>query len=52
MHNIAAGDAARFALLDVLQGEVAIFGPSTPGQTRTPNEGNETPKREIFFGFR
>ena len=30
--------------------EVAVFGPSTPGQTRTPNEGNGTPKRNIFFG--
>ena len=30
--------------------EVAVFGHSTPGQTRTPNEGNGTPKRNIFFG--
>ena len=30
--------------------EVAVFGDSTPGQTRTPNEGNGTPKRTIFFG--
>ena len=38
-------------LLDALrQREVAVFGPSTPGQTRTPNEGNGTPKRNIFFG--
>ena len=27
-----------------------LFGPSTPGQTRTSNEGNGTPKRDIFFG--
>ena len=51
MHNIAAGDAARFALLDVLQGEVAIFGPSTPGQTRTPNEENGIPERDFFSGL-
>ena len=38
-------------LLDALwQREVAVFGPSTPGQTRTPNEGNGTQKRNIFFG--
>ena len=38
-------------LLDALrQREVAVFGHSTPGQTRTPNEGNGTPKRNIFFG--
>ena len=30
--------------------EVAVFGHSTPGQTGTPNEGNGTPKRNIFFG--
>ena len=49
MNNIAAGVAARFALLDALrQREVAVFGPSTPGQTITPNEGNGTPKRDIF----
>ena len=24
------------------------FGPSTPGQTRTPNEENGTPKRDVF----
>ena len=30
--------------------EVAVFGHSTPGQTRTPNEGNGTPKRNIVFG--
>ena len=30
--------------------EVAIFGHSTPGQTRTPNEGNGKPKRNIFSG--
>ena len=29
--------------------EVAVFGHSTPGQTRTPNEGNGTPKRNIFL---
>ena len=29
--------------------EVAVFGHSTPGQTRTPNERNGTPKRNIFF---
>ena len=40
-------------LLDALrQCEVAVYGPSTPGQTRTPNEGNGTPKRNIFFGNR
>ena len=51
MNNNAAGVAARFALLDALRRrEVAVFGPSTPGQTRTPNEGNGTPKRDIFFG--
>ena len=39
-------------LLDALrQREVAVFGPSTPGQTRTPNEGNGTPKRNIFSGI-
>ena len=38
-------------LLDALQQrEVAVFGHSTPGQTRTPNEGNGTPKRNFFFG--
>ena len=38
-------------LLDALRHrEVAVFGHSTPGQTRTPNEGNGTPKRNIFFG--
>ena len=37
-------------LLDALrQREVAVFGPSIPGQTRTPNEGNGTPKRIFFF---
>ena len=30
---------------------VAVFGPSTPGQTRTPNEENGTPKRDIFPGL-
>ena len=51
--KIAAGVAARFALLDaLLQREIAVFGPSTPGQTRTPNEGNRTPKRDFFSGFR
>ena len=30
--------------------EVAVFGHSTPGQTRTPNEGYGTPKRNIFSG--
>ena len=51
MNNIAAGVAARFALLDALrQREFAVFGPSTPGQTRTPNEENGTPKRNIFLG--
>ena len=30
--------------------EVAVFGHSTPGQTRTPNEGNGTPEGSIFFG--
>ena len=25
------------------------MGPSTPGQTRTPNEENGTPKRDFFF---
>ena len=39
-------------LLDALrQREVAVFGHSTPGQTRTPNEGNGTPKRNIFSGI-
>ena len=38
-------------LLDALRHrEVAVFGHSTPGQTRTPNEGNGTPKRNIFSG--
>ena len=38
-------------LLDALrQREVAVFGPSTPGQTRTPNEENGTPKRDLFTG--
>ena len=27
------------------------FGPSTPGQTRTPNEENGTPKRDFFSGL-
>ena len=27
---------------------VAVFGPSTPGQTRKPNGENETPKLDIF----
>ena len=27
------------------------FGPSTPGQTRTPNEENGTPKRDLFSGL-
>ena len=30
--------------------EVAVFGHSTPGKTRTPNEGNGAPKRNIFPG--
>ena len=52
MNNIAAGVAARFALLDALrQREAAVFGRSTPGQTRTTIEGNGTPKRDIFFGL-
>ena len=39
-------------LLDALrQREVAVFGPSAPGQTRTPNEENGTPKRDIFSGL-
>ena len=39
-------------LLDALrQREVAVFGPSTPGQTRTPNEENGTPKRDFFSGL-
>ena len=51
MTNVAAGIAARFALLDALRRrEVAAFGLSTPGQTRTPNGGNGTPKWDIFFG--
>jgi len=29
--------------------EVAVFGHSTPGQTRTPHEGNGTPKRNFFL---
>ena len=38
-------------LLDALRHrEVAVFGHSTPGQTRTPNEGNGTPKRNFFSG--
>ena len=38
-------------LLDALRHrEVAVFGHSTPGKTRTPNEGNGTPKRNIFLG--
>ena len=38
-------------LLDALrQREVAVFGHSTPGKTRTPNEGNGTPMRNIFPG--
>ena len=38
-------------LLDALrQREAAVFGLSTTGQTRTPNEGNGTSKRNIFFG--
>ena len=38
-------------LLDALrQREVVVFGPNTPGQTRTPNEGNGTPKRNLFLG--
>ena len=28
-----------------------LFGPSTPGQTRTPNEENGTPKRDFFSGL-
>ena len=37
-------------LLDALRHrEVAVFGHSTPGKTRTPNEGNGTPKRNIFL---
>ena len=31
---------------------VAVFGPSTPGQTRTPYEENGTPKRDFFTGVR
>ena len=30
---------------------VAVFGPSTPGQTRTPKEENGTPKLDIFSGL-
>ena len=38
-------------LLDALRNrEVDVFGHSTPGKTRTPNEGNGTPKRNIFLG--
>ena len=38
-------------LLDALrQREVAVFGHITPGQTRTPSEGNGIPKRNIFSG--
>ena len=38
-------------LLDALRHrEVAVFGHSTPGKTRTPNEGNGTPKGNIFLG--
>ena len=38
-------------LLDALRHrEVAVFGHSTPRKTRTPNEGNGTPKRNIFLG--
>ena len=52
MNNIVTGVAPRFALLDALrQREVAVFGPSTPGQTRTPNEGNGTPERDTFFAL-
>ena len=29
--------------------EVAVFGHSTPGQTRTPNEGNGTPNEAEHF---
>ena len=37
-------------LLDALRHcEVAVFGHITPGKTRTPNEGNGTPKRNIFL---
>ena len=37
-------------LLDALRHrEVAVFGHSTPGKTRTPNEGNGTPKLNIFL---
>ena len=36
-------------LLDALRHrEVAVFGHSTPGQTRTPNEENGTPERDFF----
>ena len=36
-------------LLDALrQREVAVFGPSTPGQTRTPNEGMEHRSGTLF----
>ena len=39
-------------LLDALrQRDVAVFGHSTPGQTRTPNEENGTPKRDILSGL-
>ena len=38
-------------LLDALRPrEVAVFGQSTARKTRTPNEGNGTPKRNIFLG--
>ena len=30
---------------------VAVFGPITPGQTRTPNEENGTAKRDILSGL-
>ena len=30
---------------------VAVFGPSTPGQTRTPNKENGTPERDFFSGL-
>ena len=37
-------------LLDALRHrEVAVFGHSTPGKTRTPNEANRTPKKRNIF---
>ena len=51
MNNIVAGVAARFALLDALrQRELAVFGPSTPGQPERQMKEMEHRSGTFFRG--